>query len=198
MNGKYFLALLFIASVPEVHFAAPADSSSANKLIIHADKPADTINRNLYGQFSEHLGHCIYEGLWVGEESSIPNTRGIRNDVVAALKKIKVPVVRWPGGCFADEYHWMNGIGPAEQRPAIINTTWGGVVENNHFGTHEFMDFCEQVGCDPCICGNVGSGSVEEMMQWVEYMTSAADSPMANLRRKNGRSEERRVGKECR
>jgi len=168
--------------------AAPASSQSAEaRLVIQADKPGDTINRNIYGQFSEHLGHCIYEGIWVGEDSPIPNTRGIRKDVVAALKNLKVPVLRWPGGCFADEYHWKDGIGPREKRPAMINTHWGGVVENNHFGTHEFMDLCEQVGCEPYICGNVGSGTVEEMMEWVEYITSDADSPIANLRRKNGR-----------
>jgi alpha-N-arabinofuranosidase len=157
--------------------------------VIHADQGKDTISRNIYGQFSEHLGRCIYEGIWVGEDSPIPNTRGIRNDVVAALGKIRVPVLRWPGGCFADEYHWKDGIGPRETRPAIINTHWGGVVENNHFGTHEFMDFCEQIGAAPCICGNVGSGTVQEMMEWVEYMTSNADSPMANLRRRNGREQ---------
>jgi alpha-N-arabinofuranosidase len=158
-----------------------------NRLVIHADRPGAEISRNIYGQFSEHLGHCIYGGIWVGEDSSIPNTRGIRNDVVAALKKIQVPVVRWPGGCFADEYHWMDGIGTPTNRPSMINTTWGGVTENNHFGTHEFMDFCDQIGAAPYICGNLGSGTVEEMMEWVEYMTSDADSPMANLRRQNGR-----------
>ncbi|HTQ37610.1 MAG TPA: alpha-N-arabinofuranosidase [Pirellulales bacterium] len=154
---------------------------------LHLDQAKTRIAPEIYGQFAEHLGHCIYGGIWVGEDSPIPNTRGIRNDVVAALKNIHVPVVRWPGGCFADEYHWKDGIGPRDQRPKMINTHWGGVVESNAFGTHEFMDFCEQVGCQPYICGNVGSGSVEEMMQWVEYMTSDADSPMANLRRKNGR-----------
>lgn len=158
-----------------------------NKLVIHADQGKTTISKNLYGHFSEHLGRCIYEGIWVGTDSPIPNTRGIRNDVVAALKRIKVPNLRWPGGCFADEYHWKDGIGPREKRPKIINTHWGGVVENNHFGTHEFMDFCEQIGAEPVICGNVGSGTVQEMMEWVEYMTSDADSPMANLRRSNGR-----------
>jgi alpha-N-arabinofuranosidase len=162
-------------------------AGSTTKLVLHADQARETINKNIYGQFSEHLGHCIYEGIWVGEDSPIPNTRGIRSDVVAALKKIKVPVLRWPGGCFADEYHWRDGIGPREQRPAMINTHWGGVVENNHFGTHEFLDFCEQIGAEPYICGNVGSGSVQEMMDWVEYITSDASSPMANLRRKNGR-----------
>src|SRR5271154_3254607 len=122
-----------------------------SELTIRADQPGGTINRNIYGQFSEHLGRCIYEGIWVGEDSPIPNTRGIRNDVVAALKDLHVPVLRWPGGCFADEYHWRNGIGPRDQRPAMINTTWGGVVENNNFGTHEFMDFCELIGAEPYV-----------------------------------------------
>ncbi len=175
------IAALFSAA------ASAQDSAPANRLVIHADQGKYTINRNIYGQFSEHLGHCIYEGIWVGENSPIPNTRGIRNDVVAALRKLKVPVLRWPGGCFADEYHWKDGIGPRDKRPAMINTHWGGVVENNQFGTHEFMDLCEQVGCEPYVCGNVGSGSVQEIMEWVEYMTSDADSPMANLRRQNGR-----------
>ena len=148
-----------------------------------------TINRNIYGHFSEHLGRCIYEGYWVGEDSTIPNVRGIRKDVVAALHKIKAPVMRWPGGCFADEYHWMDGIGPRADRPTMINTHWGGVVENNHFGTHEFMDLCAQIGCEPYVCGNVGSGAVQEMSQWVEYMTFGGTSPMADLRRRNGRAE---------
>lgn len=160
-----------------------------NRLVIHADQPGAEISRNIYGQFSEHLGHGIYGGVWVGEDSPIPNTRGIRNDVVAALKKIEVPVLRWPGGCFADEYHWMDGIGTPTNRPAMINTTWGGVTEDNHFGTHEFMDFCDQIGAAPYVSGNLGSGTVEEMMQWVEYMTSDADSPLANLRRQNGREQ---------
>jgi alpha-L-arabinofuranosidase len=158
-------------------------------LTIHAGKPAARINPDIYGHFAEHLGRCIYEGIWVGEDSPIPNTRGIRNDVVAALKKLNIPVLRWPGGCFADEYHWKDGIGPREQRPCMINTHWGGVVENNHFGTHEFFDLCEQAGAEPYVCGNVGSGTVREMMEWVEYMTRDADSPMANLRRKNGREQ---------
>ncbi len=159
----------------------------ANHLVIHADRGTNVISKNIYGHFSEHLGRCIYEGIWVGEDSSIPNTRGIRNDVVTAFKQIKVPNLRWPGGCFADEYHWKDGIGPREKRPSIINTHWGGVVENNHFGTHEFLDLCEQAGIEPVICGNVGSGTVQEMMEWIEYMTSDSDSPMANLRRQNGR-----------
>ena len=188
MNGRLFIALLALALLTAIRPVSANDAASApaNKLVIHADQARNTIARNIYGQFSEHLGRCIYEGIWVGEGSPIPNTRGIRNDVVAALRKIKVPVLRWPGGCFADEYHWRDGIGPREQRPAMINTHWGGVVENNHFGTHEFMDLCEQVGCEPYICGNVGSGTVQEMQQWVEYVTFPGVSPLADARKKNG------------
>jgi alpha-N-arabinofuranosidase len=151
------------------------------------------IPRDLYGHFAEHLGGCIYGGLWVGEDSSIPNTRGIRNDVADALRELKIPVLRWPGGCFADEYHWMDGIGPRARRPRHYNSHWGGVVENNHFGTHEFFDLCGQLGCEAYVAGNVGSGTVQEMSQWVEYMTSPAESHMAELRRENGQEEPWRV-----
>jgi len=154
---------------------------------IRADQPGAKIDRNIYGQFAEHLGRGIYEGVWVGEDSSIPNTRGYRNDVVAALKKLKVPVVRWPGGCFADEYHWREGIGPRTERPVKINTTWGGVEESNAFGTHEFLDFAELIGADAYVAGNVGSGSPQEMAEWVEYITSDTKSTLAEMRRKNGR-----------
>ncbi len=156
-------------------------------LVIRADAGKETINKNIYGHFSEHLGRCIYEGYWVGEDSPIPNTRGIRNDVVAALKRIQAPVIRWPGGCFADTYHWKDGVGPRDKRPSIVNTNWGGVTENNHFGTHEFMDLCEQVGAEPYFTGNVGSGTVQEMQEWVEYVTFDGRSPMADWRRANGR-----------
>ncbi|MFN8488479.1 MAG: alpha-N-arabinofuranosidase [Caldilineaceae bacterium] len=158
-----------------------------NEITLDVKTATTKIDRNIYGHFSEHLGRCIYEGYWVGEDSPIPNVRGIRTDVVAALRQIKTPVLRWPGGCFADEYHWRDGIGPREQRPSMINTHWGGVVENNHFGTHEFMDLCDQLGCEPYFCGNVGSGTVQEMSQWVEYITFGGKSPMADLRRQNGR-----------
>jgi alpha-N-arabinofuranosidase len=169
--------------------AAPATASA----VLRADQPGPVVNKNVYGHFAEHLGRGIYEGLWVGEASKIPNTRGIRSDVVAALKELNVPVLRWPGGCFADEYHWKDGIGPREKRPSMINTHWGGVVEDNSFGTHEFMDLVEQLGTDAYITGNVGSGSAQEMMEWVEYLTSDAISPMANLRRQNGREKAWRV-----
>jgi len=174
-------------------FVNQAGAASVNKLLVKADQGKEKINRNIYGHFSEHLGRCIYEGYWVGPDSPIPNTRGIRNDVVRALRRIKIPVLRWPGGCFADEYHWKDGIGPREKRPTMINTHWGGVTENNHFGTHEFFDLCEQLGCEPYICGNVGSGTVQEMQQWVEYITFDGVSPMADLRRANGREEPWRI-----
>jgi alpha-N-arabinofuranosidase len=156
-------------------------------LKIRTDQPGATISPNIYGHFSEHLGRCIYDGFWVGPDSAIPNVRGIRTDIVEALRACKIPVLRWPGGCFADEYHWEDGIGPREQRPVMLNTHWGGVTESNAFGTHEFLDLCDQLGCEPYICGNVGSGTVREMQQWVEYLTFSGHSPMADLRRANGR-----------
>jgi alpha-N-arabinofuranosidase len=161
-----------------------------NHLItIDADASGPVIDRHLYGHFSEHLGRCVYGGIWVGEGSAIPNVEGYRKDVLEALQRIKVPNLRWPGGCFADEYHWEDGIGPRADRPSMVNTNWGGVVENNHFGTHEFMRFCELLGCEPYVNGNVGSGSVREMSEWVEYLTSDSDSPQSRRRRGNGRAE---------
>jgi alpha-N-arabinofuranosidase len=157
------------------------------KLIVNAGKKGAKINREVYGHFSEHLGRCIYNGIYVGENSPVPNIRGMRADIVDALKHIRLPVLRWPGGCFADEYHWRDGIGPREKRKKMINTHWGGVVEDNSFGTHEFLDFCEQIGCEPYITGNLGSGTVQEMSEWVEYMTFAGVSPMSALRAENGR-----------
>ncbi len=164
-----------------------------NQITINADLGTQTISRHIYGHFAEHLGRCIYGGIYVGEESPIPNTRGMRNDVVSALRNLNIPNLRWPGGCFADEYHWLDGIGPKADRPKMINTHWGGVTEDNSFGTHEFFELCEQLGCEPYICGNVGSGTVQEMQQWVEYITFDGVSPMADLRRENGRSEPWRI-----
>lgn len=160
-----------------------------DRLIIHADLKKGRIRKTIQGQFSEHLGRCIYGGLYVGEKSDIPNIHGIRKDVIEALREIKIPVLRWPGGCFADEYHWKDGVGPKESRKKMINTHWGGVTEDNSFGTHEFLELCELLGCDAYICGNVGSGTVQEMSEWVEYITSDAVSPMTEWRRQNGREE---------
>ena len=147
-------------------------------------KAGAKIDRNIFGQFAEHLGHGVYEGIWVGPDSPIPNTRGIRNDVVAALKAIKVPNVRWPGGCFADEYHWRKGIGP--QRPETLNPNWGGVIEPNTFGTHEFMDFLDQIGAEAFLSVNVGSGTPQEAAEWLEYLTTAQPTALAKERAANG------------
>ena len=158
-------------------------------MVINADDRLGHIAPEIYGHFSEHLGRCIYNGIYVGENSPIPNTDGIRNDIIEAFRNIKAPVFRWPGGCFAEEYHWQDGIGEKSLRRKIVNTNWGGVTEDNSFGTHEFMRFCELVGCKPYINGNVGSGSVREMSEWIEYMTSDAESPLTEQRKKNGRAE---------
>jgi len=157
------------------------------RLVINDRKKMSMISPEIYGHFSEHLGRCIYEGIYVGEDSEIPNVNGMRKDVVEALKEIKIPVLRWPGGCFADEYHWKDGVGPKETRKKMVNTHWGGVVEDNSFGTHEFFELCEQLGCKTYVNGNVGSGTVQEMSEWVEYMTFDGISPMAELRKTNGR-----------
>ena len=156
------------------------------KLYINPNRKMGHINPEIQGHFSEHLGRCIYGGLYVGENSDIPNVNGMRKDVVEALKEMKIPVLRWPGGCFADEYHWKDGIGKKENRKKMINTHWGGVVEDNSFGTHEFMELCRQLGCKPYINGNMGSGTVREMSEWIEYMTLDGVSPMADLRKENG------------
>lgn len=155
-------------------------------VVVDAANELQTISPDIYGHFSEHLGRCIYGGFWVGEKSEIPNIHGYNKAVVQAFKDIDIPNLRWPGGCFADEYHWKDGIGPKENRKRIINTNWGGVVEDNSFGTHEFFGLCDELGCKPYVCGNVGSGSVQEMDEWIEYMTFSGESPMANLRKANG------------
>ena len=154
--------------------------------LINPNQKLSTINKDIYGHFSEHLGRCIYEGIYVGEGSKIPNVNGMRCDVVNALKEMGIPVLRWPGGCFADEYHWKDGIGEKSSRKKMINTHWGGVVEDNSFGTHEYFELCRQLGCDSYVNGNVGSGTIEEMNEWIEYMTFNGVSPMAELRKKNG------------
>lgn len=167
--------------------AIAANAQEANKLIVDATKGNVVINKNIYGHFAEHLGRCIYDGIWVGKDSKIPNINGYRTDIVNALKEMQIPVLRWPGGCFADTYHWKDGIGPLNQRAKMMNYHWGGVIENNTFGTDEFLNLCEMLGCEPYISANVGSGTVVEMTQWIEYMNSDKDVPMANLRRQNGR-----------
>jgi alpha-L-arabinofuranosidase len=157
-------------------------------LTLHADEAKVTINKNIYGHFAEHLGHCIYDGIYVGDTNKvIPNTEGVRNDIIAALRKLKVPVLRWPGGCFADTYHWKDGVGPKKDRPSMVNKWWGGVTEDNSFGTHDFLNLCERIGADPYLAGNVGSGTVQEFSQWVQYVNFDGKSPMSDWRKANGR-----------
>jgi len=178
----FIICLILVGSLSVSTFAQNKGSIS-----LFPDQAKLKINKDIYGHFAEHLGACIYGGFWVGEKSPIPNTDGIRNDVVNALRQISIPNLRWPGGCFADTYHWKDGIGPKEKRPSIINTNWGGVTEDNSFGTHEFMRLTELLGCDAYINGNIGSGTVQEMSEWVEYLTSSNESPMTKLRKENGR-----------
>lgn len=166
--------------------AVPAHAQERATAEVHGDTPGAKIDRHIFGQFAEHLGHGIYGGIWVGPDSAIPNTDGYRNDVLAALKELKVPVVRWPGGCFADEYHWRDGVGPRAKRPVKVNTNWGGVTEPNSFGTNEFMNFAELIGADAYVSTNVGSGTPGEMQSWIEYMTAPAGT-LADERAANGR-----------
>ncbi|WP_337881430.1 alpha-L-arabinofuranosidase C-terminal domain-containing protein [Rheinheimera sp.] len=166
-----------------------ATAFAATHIQLDSSSQGAVINKNIYGQFAEHLGRGIYEGLWVGPDSSIPNTKGWRNDVLGALKALHVPLIRWPGGCFADEYHWRDGIGPRDKRPVKVNTNWGGVEEDNAVGTHEFFDLVELLGAEAYVNGNLGTGTPQEMAEWLEYMTAEGKSTLAELRRKNGREQ---------
>ena len=168
-------------------FSLSATALAATQIQLDSSAKGVVINKNIYGQFAEHLGRGIYEGLWVGPDSKIANTNGFRNDVLAALKDLHVPLIRWPGGCFADEYHWRDGIGPRDKRPVKVNTNWGGVEEDNAVGTHEFFDLVELLGAEAYVNGNLGTGTPQEMAEWLEYMTAEGKSTLAELRRKNGR-----------
>lgn len=182
-TGKMLFPILFL-------FLAVTTAQAQNpvSIYVNADQGQHTISKHIYGHFAEHLGRCIYGGFYVGEENKIiPNTAGVRNDIIDALKELKVPVLRWPGGCFADTYHWKDGIGPKEARPTIVNQWWGGVTEDNSFGTHDFLNLTEQIGAEPYLAANVGSGEVKELADWVQYVNHDGTSPMADLRRENGR-----------
>lgn len=183
---KKTLLLAFLVSIcADISFAQ--NQITAITLVSKTDAPV--INKNIYGHFAEHLGRSIYGGFFVGDTSKIPNTNGVRNDIVKALKELKIPNLRWPGGCFADTYHWKDGIGPKENRPTIVNQWWGGVTEDNSFGTHDFLNMCELLGAEPYLSGNVGSGTVQELSEWVQYANYKGKSPMSDLRKKNGRAE---------
>jgi alpha-L-arabinofuranosidase len=167
-------------------FHIPA-ASQGNIIVVNIDKELSKISRHIYGQFAEHLGRGIYEGIWVGEDSDIPNIEGYRADVLEALRQLEIPNVRWPGGCFADEYNWRDGVGPRENRPRRVNTHWGMVIEENSFGTHEFLRLMELIGAEPVIAMNVGSGTPREMAEWIEYLNYEGSSALADLRTENGR-----------
>ena len=180
---KYFYLTIIIVLIQQHVF-------SQVEVTVSTSTQQIKISRHIYGHFAEHLGRCIYDGFYVGEKNkTIPNTNGIRNDIVAALKKLHIPNLRWPGGCFADTYHWKDGIGPKEKRPKMVNVWWGGVTEDNSFGTHEFLNMCELLGTEPYISGNVGSGTPQEFAEWVQYVNFKGVSPMSELRAKNGRKE---------
>jgi alpha-L-arabinofuranosidase len=182
MKKTHFILLLLFLSAGFGLFGQTAT------VTLHFRDAKTVINKNIYGHFAEHLGHCIYDGIYVGDTNQwIPNTAGVRNDIINALKKLKVPVLRWPGGCFADTYHWKDGVGPKKNRPTMINKWWGGVTEDNSFGTHDFLNLCEMIGAEPYLAGNVGSGTVQELSQWVEYVNGESVSPMSVWRKINGR-----------
>ncbi|HEX2920543.1 MAG TPA: alpha-L-arabinofuranosidase C-terminal domain-containing protein [Bacteroidales bacterium] len=191
---KYILCLLILAGCTgqNKEEAIVEDNGGPVNITVDLSQSGPVINRNIFGQFAEHLGFGIYGGIWVGPDSKIPNTRGIRTDVVEALKVLKVPNVRWPGGCYADKYHWRDGIGTPEERNSRINVSWGGAPEPNTFGTHEFFDFIEQIGSEAFISANVGSGTVKESADWLEYLT-ATGSTLAKERARNGHPEPYKV-----
>jgi alpha-L-arabinofuranosidase len=177
---KTILSLFLIATIYSV--------AAQTKITLNTDLAKTQINKHIYGHFAEHLGRCIYGGIYVGESNTkITNTGGVRNDVIQALKDLKVPNLRWPGGCFADAYQWKDGIGPKGNRPKMVNVWWGGITEDNSFGTHDFLDLCERIGAEPYLAGNVGSGTVKDLSDWVSYVNIPSGSPMSELRKQNGR-----------
>ncbi|MDQ3278426.1 MAG: alpha-N-arabinofuranosidase [Bacteroidota bacterium] len=181
MQFKTLTHLLFAAAI-----FISSNAAAQVQLALNTKNTNTTISRHIYGHFAEHLGRSIYDGFWVSDTLNVPKKDRIRLDIVDALKRIRIPNLRWPGGCFADEYHWRDGVGPRTQRPRMVNTNWGGVVEDNSFGTHEFLELCSLLNTEPYIAGNVGSGTVEEMSKWIEYLNFDGESPMANLRKQNG------------
>ncbi|MEJ2005064.1 MAG: alpha-L-arabinofuranosidase C-terminal domain-containing protein [Cyclobacteriaceae bacterium] len=184
-------SIVYLSFLLSMLFSIPVSAQEADIVgTINADLGKHTISKHIYGHFAEHLGRCIYGGFYVGEDNqNIPNIDGVRTDVIEALKDLKIPNLRWPGGCFADTYHWKDGVGPKDERPTIVNQWWGGVTEDNSFGTHDFLNLCERLGAEPYMAANVGSGTVQEFADWIQYTTHDGQSPMADWRRQNGREE---------
>ncbi|WP_242126540.1 alpha-L-arabinofuranosidase C-terminal domain-containing protein [Sphingobium sp. Sx8-8] len=186
---------LFLGALMAAATLGPAAAQDSTiPVTVETGKKGPVIDRHIFGQFAEHLGTGIYGGVWVGKDSPIPNVRGIRSDVVAALKAIKVPNVRWPGGCFADEYHWRDGIGDPKKRRVTVNANWGGSIEDNAFGTHEFFDFANQIGAEAYVSVNVGSGTYQEAADWVAYMTADTRNTAGQERAANGQKEPWKIG----
>ncbi len=183
-------AVSFCSLIPRM---AGASSAATRKVVVRADSEIGLVRPEFHGHFAEHLGSCVYGGLWVGKKSAIPNINGYRKQAVDALKELGIPVLRWPGGCYADDYHWRDGIGPAESRPRRVNIHWGGYVEDGSFGTHEFIGLCRLLGAEPYLAGNVGSGTPREMRDWIEYCNMPSGSTLADERAKNGSPEPFRV-----
>jgi len=184
---KNLVAVMSVFSVAGATAAQNEPAPIAVAVTVDTSKPGPQIDRHIFGQFIEHLGRVVYDGIWVGEKSAIPNILGYRKDVVDALKKLHIPVIRWPGGCFADQYDWRDGIGPRAMRPQRINVLWGNVPEDNSFGTHEFLNFAELIGADAYVSGNMGSMTPHHMAEWLEYMTYSQKSSLTDERRRNGR-----------
>lgn len=186
-------ALSAVGAVPRWVRAAPEASVSTRRFVVRTDSEIGRIRPELHGQFVEHLGSCIYGGIWVGKDSPIANVGGYRKQMIDYLKELGVPVLRWPGGCFADDYHWQEGIGPVKQRPRRPNLNWGNVIDDNSFGTHEFMGLCRLIGAEPYLAGNVGSGTPTELREWVEYCNFPSGTTLSDLRAANGSPEPFRV-----
>lgn len=184
---KQFKQVLILSAA--LLFGGSFQAQDVTTISVNTELSDHKIDADIYGHFAEHLGRCIYDGIYIGDTSDIPNTDGVRNDIIEALKELKVPVLRWPGGCFADTYHWKDGIGPKEDRPTIVNQWWGGVTEDNSFGTHDFLNLCERIGAKPYLAANLGSGTVKEMADWLQYTNHVSNSPMSELRIENGRKE---------
>src|SRR3569623_224760 len=187
MTMRYLIAAPLALLAALAPTAVAARDEAATTVEIETGQPGPKIDRHIFGQFAEHLGTGIYGGIWVGPDSAIPNVRGVRSDVVAALKAIRVPDVRWPGGCFAGEYHWRNGVGP--HRRSTVNANWGGAIEPDTFGTDEFLDFAHQVGAAAYVSVTVGSGTLEEASDWHAYMTADKRSSAGADRAANGHAE---------
>ncbi len=191
ISRRKFLAdatALSATSLIPAHLFAAA-SAGTQRVLIRTDAEIGTVKPEFHGHFAEHLGSCVYGGLWVGKNSHISNINGYRKQAVEYLREVGIPVLRWPGGCFADDYHWREGIGPAAQRQKRVNIHWGGYLEDNSFGTHEFIGLCRLLGAEPYLAGNVGSGSPKELRDWIEYCNYPSGSTISDERAANGSPE---------